>query len=64
MIQMFLDSGCDFGLKFLVFLPAPEGGSCLVFALGLKRVLTCCALQEENDMWSCSVLTVDPFIAV
>jgi hypothetical protein len=66
LIQMFLDGGCNSGLKFPVFLLAPEGGSYLVFALGLesKECLTWCALQKKDGMWTCSVLTVGSLIAV
>ena len=54
---MFLDGGCDYVLKFPVFLPALEEGSYLVCTLGLERafILLCFAGRG----WHVDLLRVD-----
>ena len=64
---MFLDGGCNFVLWCLVFLPASEGGSYLVFALGLERVFNLLCFEDaqgEDGTWICSVLTVGALTVV
>lgn len=57
LIHVFLDGGCNSGLKAPVFLPVSEGRSYLIYTLGLERafILLCFAGRG----WYVDLLCVD-----